>query len=164
MQMKIPFKYRRVQKGNSFAATHLGIAYKLAAKARRKFPQHVEFDDIVGYAMIGLCEAASRFDVGRGLKFSTYAYPRVWGAILDGVKRMHRNDQKTEQLGDYVYELPDSAIEELLDMEPLKAAVDTLPKFQRNAIMNYSLSAAMEPHRQQLRSEALTNLRVILAA
>lgn len=148
----------------NLAAQNIRLAYVLSHKARKKFPPHVEFDDIVGYAMVGLCEAAKRFDISRGLKFSTYAYPRVWGAILDGVKRMHRNDGSTEQLGDYVFEIPNEAIEDLLDIEPIKQAIALLPKSQRNALRGYTLENSLSHKRNELRNEAITSLRVMLAA
>ena len=145
----------------NLAAQNINLAYVLSHKARKKFPPHVEFDDIVGYAMIGLCEAAKRFDVSRGLKFSTYAYPRVWGAIMDGVKSMHRKDANTEQLGDYMYELPNEAIEEILDMEPIKQAIERLPEAQREALrVQHGISHKC----RRLRNKAIKTLRVMLAA
>lgn len=142
----------------------MAIAYSLAHKARKKFPPHVEFDDIVGYAMIGLCEAAKRFDESRGLKFTTYAYPRVWGAILDGVKRMHRKDSCTDPIGDFIYDLPNEAIEEILDMDPINRAIDRLPEVQRNALRGFTLPTSLANKRDELRNEAITTLRVMLAA
>ncbi len=43
-------------------------------------------DDLRGYGFQGLLEAKQRFDADRGVRFSTFAYYRVRGAILDGVR------------------------------------------------------------------------------
>ena len=38
--------------------------------------------------MLGLIQAADSWDPGRGLQFSTYAYPKIRGAILDELRRL----------------------------------------------------------------------------
>jgi RNA polymerase sigma factor for flagellar operon FliA len=38
--------------------------------------------------MIGLIQAADSWEPGRGLKFSTYAYTKIRGAILDELRRL----------------------------------------------------------------------------
>ncbi|MFT4539825.1 MAG: RNA polymerase sigma factor for flagellar operon FliA [Planctomycetota bacterium] len=48
----------------------------------------VEREDLYGFGMIGLIAAAESWESSRGLKFSTYAYPRIRGAILDELRRL----------------------------------------------------------------------------
>src|SRR5262245_60471891 len=48
---------------------------------------HVELDELVALGNAGLAEAASRFDPDRGATFSTFAWYRVQGAIIDGLRR-----------------------------------------------------------------------------
>lgn len=60
----------------------------LAAKLRRELALAGEFEDLVAYGFGGLLEAKRRFDASRGVRFNTYAYHRVRGAILDGVRQM----------------------------------------------------------------------------
>ena len=43
-------------------------------------------EDIIGYGTIGLIEAAMRFDKTRGVKFNTFAVPRIKGAIIDHLR------------------------------------------------------------------------------
>lgn len=40
------------------------------------------FDDMIGRGLEGLCEAARRFDVNRGIKFITYAQPWVFKYVI----------------------------------------------------------------------------------
>lgn len=40
-------------------------------------------EDILGYGTVGLIEAARRFDRHRGIKFNTFAVPRIRGAVVD---------------------------------------------------------------------------------
>lgn len=49
--------------------------------------KHVEFDDLVGYGMIGLMDAISKFDESKGMQFSTYASIRIKGAMLDEIRK-----------------------------------------------------------------------------
>src|SRR4051812_26640647 len=65
-----------------------GIVRLLAWKIFQKLPRWVELEDLIGYGQVGLALAARDFDKSRGNQFSTYAYYRVRGAILDGLKQM----------------------------------------------------------------------------
>jgi len=46
-----------------------------------------DIQDLRGYGFQGLLEAKERFDPDRGVRFSTFAYYRVRGAVLDGVRK-----------------------------------------------------------------------------
>lgn len=65
-----------------------GIVRSLAWKIHRKLPQNIDLDDLIAYGQVGLAQAARDFDPGVGGKFTTYAYWRVRGAILDGLSQM----------------------------------------------------------------------------
>lgn len=60
----------------------------IAWKIHQKVLGHVELDDLIGYGQVGLAEAARDFDPGLGHQFTTYAYHRVRGAVLDGLSTM----------------------------------------------------------------------------
>ena len=69
-------------------ASYIGLVRALAWKIHQLLPRSVEVEDLVGYGCIGLAEAAKSFDPSRGHKFSTFAYHRIRGAILDGLSQM----------------------------------------------------------------------------
>jgi len=46
-----------------------------------------EYDDLLGAGTLGLVQALDGFDAARGLAFSTFAMPRIRGAILDDLRR-----------------------------------------------------------------------------
>lgn len=48
---------------------------------------HVEFEELVALGRSGLVEAASRYDAARGASFPTFAWYRVQGSIIDGLRR-----------------------------------------------------------------------------
>ena len=66
---------------------HLDLAKKAAAMIYPRVRDHVEFDELVAYANAGLAEAAQRFDPDRGATFATFAWYRVQGSIIDGLRR-----------------------------------------------------------------------------
>jgi RNA polymerase sigma factor for flagellar operon FliA len=43
---------------------------------------------LVGAGSLGLVEAAHRFDAGEGASFETFARHRIWGAIVDSLRRI----------------------------------------------------------------------------
>ena len=49
----------------------------------------LQYEDMLSYGVQGLIEAFHAYDPGRGAKFSTYALPRIRGAILDALRAAH---------------------------------------------------------------------------
>ena len=49
---------------------------------------NVEFDDLVSYGVFGLIDAIDKFDLGKDVKFETYASLRIRGSILDQIRKM----------------------------------------------------------------------------
>lgn len=60
----------------------------IAGKVKKSVAPEIEFEDLVEYGMIGLLEAADRFDPNHGVNFMTFAYYRIRGAIYDGLRGM----------------------------------------------------------------------------
>src|SRR3990170_1188709 len=51
-----------------------------------KLPYSVQIDDIIQAGMMGLLDAASRYDEFHGAQFETYASQRIRGAMLDELR------------------------------------------------------------------------------
>jgi RNA polymerase sigma factor for flagellar operon FliA len=66
---------------------HVPLLRHIAGRMALDLPASVDRDDLIGYGMLGLIAAADSFETGRGLKFSTFAYPKIRGAILDELRR-----------------------------------------------------------------------------
>ena len=69
---------------------HLGLVYHVAKQLTRARANDVELDDLVSAGTLGLIDAFEHFDTSRGLAFSTFAAPRIRGAILDELRRLDR--------------------------------------------------------------------------
>jgi RNA polymerase sigma factor for flagellar operon FliA len=69
-------------------ADHLSLVYALARRLWSEAFRHVDYDELVSLGTLGLCQSARRYRDDCGTSFSTFAYPRVRGAILDGVANL----------------------------------------------------------------------------
>ena len=66
---------------------HLDLSQRAAKQIYARVRQYVEFDELVALGNQGLAEAAQRFDPDRGVQFKTFAWYRVQGAIVDGLRK-----------------------------------------------------------------------------
>lgn len=60
----------------------------VAGRLGAGLPDSVDPGDLVGFGVFGLMDAIDRFDEDRGTRFSTFAVPRIRGAILDGLRSL----------------------------------------------------------------------------
>jgi RNA polymerase sigma factor for flagellar operon FliA len=67
---------------------YLPLVRNVAGRMAINFPRSVELCDLINTGVIGLIEAFRNFDPDRGVKFETYAVPRIRGAILDELRSL----------------------------------------------------------------------------
>jgi RNA polymerase sigma factor FliA len=67
---------------------HMPLLHHIVGRMAWDMPGKVDREDLLGFGIIGLIAAADSFEPERGLQFSTYAFPRIRGAILDELRRM----------------------------------------------------------------------------
>jgi len=65
---------------------HTALAKGIALRLAGRVPKSVEIDDLVAAGMLGLIDAADRFDESRGIPFEAYSRRRIQGAILDALR------------------------------------------------------------------------------
>src|SRR5688500_20220060 len=84
---------------NTRVVNSIPFVEQLARRVAATMPHSIDIGDLVQDGVIGLIDAANRFDEGRGIKFETFAERRVRGAMIDalrkdawprGVRRQHR--------------------------------------------------------------------------
>src|SRR5262245_33446901 len=59
----------------------------LARRMAASMPNSIDIGDLVQDGVLGLIDAAHRFDEARGIKFETFAERRVRGAMIDALRR-----------------------------------------------------------------------------
>lgn len=62
--------------------------FSIARQVLQSFPVKVDFEELASYGMIGLFEAADRYDSSRKASFVTFSYYRIKGAMFDGLRQM----------------------------------------------------------------------------
>src|SRR5688572_17365177 len=59
----------------------------LARRVAATMPHSIDIGDLVQDGVIGLIDAAHRFDEARGIKFETFAERRIRGAMIDALRK-----------------------------------------------------------------------------
>lgn len=72
----------------ALAEQYIPYVRSIAGKIKKTVAKEIDFEDLVEYGMIGLLEAADRFDPRFGANFMTFAYYRIRGSIYDGLRGM----------------------------------------------------------------------------
>ena len=67
--------------------THRGYVEGLAHKLKRQLKIRVEVDDLMAYGFEGLLQAWRRYDPESKASFTSFAYYRVRGSMLDGCRK-----------------------------------------------------------------------------
>ena len=66
---------------------HMGLVRHILGRLKARLPSSVDLENLEAAGVLGLVEAANRFESGRGFRFDTFAFPRIRGAILDELRR-----------------------------------------------------------------------------
>ena len=67
-------------------AQHAPLVRRLALQMIARLPASVELDDLIQVGMMGLLDAAEKYQDDQGAKFETYASQRIRGAMLDELR------------------------------------------------------------------------------
>ncbi len=78
---------RGAQANEALVLRHSGLVRRIAHHLRRRMPRNVDVDDLIQTGMVGLLEAAQRYEGRKGSSFATFAIRRIQGAILDASRR-----------------------------------------------------------------------------
>ena len=84
---------RWLKRRSASARDHLIVAYAplvkfIAGRLGSGLPSSVDAGDLISSGVLGLIDAIERFDPQRGVKFETFATPRIRGAIYDGLRAL----------------------------------------------------------------------------
>ena len=91
----------RQDNGDELIRRHAPLVKRIAYHLSARLPSGVLLDDLIQSGMIGLLEAARRYDASKGASFETYAGIRIRGAMMDEIRKgdwaprsVHRNSRR----------------------------------------------------------------------
>lgn len=67
---------------------NLPLVKAIAVRVHENLPVHVDLDDLVHAGILGLFDAATKYDPEKMVSFSSYAKHRIKGAILDSLRQL----------------------------------------------------------------------------
>ncbi len=144
-------------------AKHLPLVHHIARKVLAALPGQAGLGDLVSAGTLGLINAIDSFDEARGLAFSTYAAPRIRGAILDDLRRWDPAPRSVRRKLRQINRARD-ALTGALEREPdahetavaLGIDVETLYRWQTSAAnaIQVPLDAPIDSSRQRSASPA----------
>jgi RNA polymerase sigma factor for flagellar operon FliA len=74
-------------KENPRVVASIPFVEQLARRVASTMPHSIDIGDLIQDGVIGLIDAAHRFDEGRGIKFETFAERRIRGAMIDALRK-----------------------------------------------------------------------------
>lgn len=74
------------------------IAKSLAAKMSSTYHKYATTEEMVNQCVIALINSLERYDPDKGVKFSTYAFTKVRGAIIDYVRKQDWLSRRVRQM------------------------------------------------------------------
>jgi RNA polymerase sigma factor for flagellar operon FliA len=78
----------KISKRDRVVLEHLPLVKAIAVRVYENLPVHVDLDDLVHAGILGLFDAATKFDPEKQVVFSSYAKHRIKGAILDSLRQL----------------------------------------------------------------------------
>src|SRR5213083_1415521 len=67
---------------------HLPLVKAIAVRVHENLPVHVDLDDLIHAGILGLFDAASKYNPDKKVIFHSYAKHRIKGAILDSLRQL----------------------------------------------------------------------------
>ena len=72
---------------NERILSHMSLVKQVVGRLAAMLPPEVDVDNLESAGVLGLVEAAGKFDPSRNAQFKTFAYIRIRGSVLDELRR-----------------------------------------------------------------------------
>ncbi len=81
-------RQRQLAQRNELILKHMPLVRTIALHLHDRVPAYVEVDDLVHSGILGLIDAAAKYDATKQVDFRHYAKHRIRGAMLDSLRQM----------------------------------------------------------------------------
>lgn len=85
MRVKLPVEVNRAER-DELVLAHVDLVKAMASRLGRRLPAQVEVPDLVSVGVLGLIDAATRYQPSLGVPFEAFARRRIHGAMLDALR------------------------------------------------------------------------------
>lgn len=137
---------------------YLPLVKLVAGRVAISLPQHVDRDDLISSGFFGLLDAIERYDLGRNVKFETYAVTRIRGSILDTIRSQDwlpaTVRQKARQYEQTLAELENRLGRSATDCETSEALGISIE--QLHTLINQLNTSTLVPLEDFIQSETIT--------
>jgi RNA polymerase sigma factor for flagellar operon FliA len=87
MMLQTQYEHCLGSTGTDVVAQHAELVRRIAHHLSARLPASVDVEDLVQSGMVGLIEAARKFDSAQGVSFESFASARIRGAMVDEIRR-----------------------------------------------------------------------------
>ncbi len=119
---------------------NIGLVHHVARQLAARLSTAAELDELVSAGSLGLVQAADSFDRKRGLSFSTYAVPRIRGAILDELRRQDPMPRNVRRRARHVSRARD-LLATTLNRAPMESELSQLLEVPADVLRKWELDA-----------------------
>lgn len=67
---------------------YVSLVKIVAGRMYNFYGSKIEYDDLLGYGILGLIDSIDKFDLSKNIKFETYSQIRIRGAIIDNIRKL----------------------------------------------------------------------------
>ena len=72
---------------NNLIVQYIELVKIVSGRMYNYFGSKIEYDDLLGYGILGLIDSIDKYDISKNIKFETYAQIRIRGAIIDNIRK-----------------------------------------------------------------------------
>ena len=112
---------------------YVSLVKSIAGRLFNSYNAYVEYDDLVGYGVIGLLDAIGKFNYKLGNKFETYANIRIRGSIVDQLRTLDWIPRSLRQK----YKLLEKATKKLQNIYGMDIKDEDLAKEMEMSLKEY---------------------------
>lgn len=81
------FADKNIENKNSLIIYYYNFLINIAKKVYVRIQYKLELEELISYGVSGLYDAIESYDLNKNVKFEIFARQRVWGAIVDGLRK-----------------------------------------------------------------------------
>lgn len=105
---------------NDLIEKHTKLIWYIVHRIRKdlkRIPIELEDGDLFGYGVFGIIDAFDKFDIRRKTSFKTFAYKRIYGEIIDQIRKISFfPSAEIKKQKEYVIKIP---VDDLVDNEAI---------------------------------------------